>query len=53
MMPPPEYLMNLKEWAAAITTIAAVFVLVCTPVGSCTCWHGDLVFFGKRVVKML
>lgn len=33
-MPPPEYLLNLKEWAAAITTIAAVFVLVCTPVGS-------------------
>lgn len=34
MMPPPEYLINSKEWAAAITTIAAVFILVCTPVGS-------------------
>lgn len=45
--------MNLKEWAAAFTTIAAVFVLVCTPVVSFTCWYGDLMLFGKRVVKML
>lgn len=34
MMPPPEYILNFKEWAAAITTIIAVFVLVCTPVGN-------------------
>lgn len=34
MMSPPADLIHLKEWAAAITTIASVFVLVCTPVGS-------------------
>lgn len=44
MMPPPEYLLNLKEWAAAFTTIAAVFVLVCTPVGN---WIRNL--FKKHV----
>ena len=44
MTPPPEYLLNLKDWAAAFTTIVAVFVLVCTPVGN---WIRNL--FKKHV----